>query len=185
MIRAVIKRRSVSISARINRQIIDTSHLLVDVNRKSIVSRVSTRLSPRGRNSKESAQTQQYRATARSTMTHYCSGRDMDQIHFGFYVDSCIKILAHRLRPKTYAVTMIDFRPELTLLQFHSYRTILWGLLLLFHLWSSFIESTNFHVYHAQLDSKILHETKACFEWELQRQTLCWWISSIKWLDRR
>ena len=101
---AVIYRRPSSISDRTHCQIINICHLQIHKKTKSAYPRVSTRLKLRGGNSKCSAQSSQFRATVRSTITKYCSGRCMDKVHSWFYVDACTKILAHWVHHLTYVV---------------------------------------------------------------------------------
>ena len=130
---------------------------------KSVVSRVSTWLSPRGRNSKDTARTQRFRVAVRSSMTHYCSGSDMDKVHLEFYGDACTRICAHRQRHLTYVMMMRNFRPTLTLLWCYQHREMRTILLLRIPLWNGFIQFKSLHLCHAQLDLKCVHETKIQF----------------------
>ena len=160
---AVIGRHSASISARTNWKSIDFSHLLDHKNTESTVSRVSTRFSPRGRNSKDTARTQRFRAAVCSSMTHYSSGSDMDKVHLEFYGDACTRICAHRQRHLTYVMMMRNFRPTLTLLWCYQHREMRTILLLRIPLWNGFIQFKSLHLCHAQLDLKCVHETKIQF----------------------
>ena len=103
----------------------DFAHILIHKTTKSEVSRVRTRLGLLGGNTDNTAQTQQFRAAVRSSVSHYCSGRDMERVHLEFSGDACIKILAHRLRHLTYLMKENDFGPTLTLLRCHTHSVIL------------------------------------------------------------
>ena len=80
---------------------------------------------PRSGNRKNSTQTQQFRATARSGVTQYYSGRGMERVHLEFYSAAHIRILAHYIRHLTYVVLVTDFRQALILLQYPTHRAIL------------------------------------------------------------
>ena len=64
---------------------------------------------PHSANSKNSTQTRQFRATARSGVTQYYSGRGMERVHPEFYSAAHIMILAHYIRHLTYLVLVRDF----------------------------------------------------------------------------
>ena len=130
---------------------------------KSAVSRVSTPLSPRDENRKDSTQRQQFRATVRSTMTRDCSGRGMDQIRSNFYLMHASDSLQIDHRQKTYAAIIRKLGHALTLRQCQPHSVILTSLLLRKPLQKSDIDATVFEVCHGQLELKSRHETKARF----------------------
>ena len=80
---------------------------------------------PHSGNSNNSTQTRQFRATARSGVTQYYSGRGMERVHLEFYAAAHIRILAHYIRHLTYVVLVTDFRQALVLLQYPTHRAIL------------------------------------------------------------
>ena len=100
---------------------------------------------PRSRSSKNVTQTRQFRATLRSSVTQYYSGRGMERVHPEFYFGAHIRILAYYIRHLTYFALVPDFRLALVLLQCLMHRAILTNLFRHFHLWFTIIELTTLH----------------------------------------